>query len=75
MDDGGSESVAHEQGNEAELQDMQTQPAYATVGRIQGEYMRPGQSNGFSANELSSIPDANVAAPRQCRTSETFHES
>ena len=39
MDDGGSESVAHERGNEAELQEMQTQPAYATVGRFHGEYI------------------------------------
>lgn len=39
MDNGGSESVPHERGNEAELQEMQTQPAYATVGRFQGEYI------------------------------------
>lgn len=39
MDDGGSESVTHGQGNEAEVRETQTQPARATVGRIQGEYI------------------------------------
>lgn len=40
MDDGGSASAGHEQGNEAELRETQTQAARATVGRIQGEYLR-----------------------------------